>query len=98
MSLTVSGWESLRVCVCLSVCMFVCVFTQLEVDSRTASPGGGSWSVCCDPIKKQTGSGTISSKQEDFTYQNIPALEPKKQAKSLQTPSEFTQGGKWFPL
>lgn len=75
-----------RVC----VCVFVCVFTQLEVDSGTASPGGGSWSVCCDPIKKQTGSGTISSKQEDFAYQNIPALEPKKQAKSLQSPSEFT--------
>lgn len=66
------------------------VFTQLEVESGITSTGGGSWGVCRDPIKRQTGSGTLSRKQEDFTYQNIPALELKKQAKSLQTPVEFT--------
>lgn len=38
------------------------------------------------PLKRQTGSGTRCRKQEDFTYQNIPALELKKRAKSLQNP------------
>lgn len=71
------------------LCVFVRVFTQLEVKSGITSPGCGFWGVCCDPIKRQTGSGTLFTKQEDFTYQNIPALKLKKAAKSLQTPAEF---------
>lgn len=39
------------------------------------------------PLK---GSGTHFRKQEDFTYQNITALQLKKNAKSLQTSAEFT--------
>lgn len=45
------------------------------------------------PLKRQTGSGTHSRKQEDFTYQNIPALELRKQAKSLQNPCWIYWGG-----
>lgn len=78
-------------CLCACVCMWV--FIQLEEQSGITSPGGGSWGVCCDPIKRQTGSGTHCRKQEDFPCQNIPALEFKKQAKSLQTGWIYIWGG-----
>ena len=74
-----------RVCVCMRV-YALCVFTQLEVESGMASPGTGSWGGCRDPTERQTGSGTLSTKQEDLTYPSIPALELKLQAKSLQNP------------
>lgn len=54
-----SGW-------CLCGCVCTCVFTQLEEQSGITSPSG-SWGVCCDPIKRQTGSGTHSRNPEDFT-------------------------------
>lgn len=77
-------------CMCVNACVCVWVFTQLEVESGITSPGGGSWGVHCDSIKKADRLWHPLRKQEDFTYENIPALELKKQAKSLQTPAEFT--------
>lgn len=71
------------------VCVGVCLHSW-KLESKITSPGGGSWGVHCDPIKSQTGSGSLSRKEEDFAYKNIPVLDLKKQAKSLQTPPEFT--------
>lgn len=71
---TVEGREHFSVC----VCVIMRVFTQLEGDGGITSPGGSSWGVCRDPLKRLW---HPLSKQEDFTYQNITALQLKKKAK-----------------
>lgn len=73
----------------LHVCVCICLHSwknRAESFHLAVVPGVSA----VIPLKRQTGSGTHSRKQEDFPCQNIPGLELKKQAKSLQTLAEFT--------
>ncbi len=77
------------VCVCVCVCACECLHSwKKRAESLHLAVVSGVSAVI--PLKRQTGSGTLSRKQEDFTHHTAPALELKKQAKSLQTPVEFT--------